>query len=221
MTPVPPPDPSAPVATTVASPTAEMPPGRRKLLLFVALPLLLMAGLGVGYVGISGFKAPVTVADRGVLLTVDDVARRFHLKPAGEGTFKHVRHLSGSHRLEYKYQSPAGAQEGLIMICQVVVDGSGIAIGTYGALRVSASVGFKVAGGALRLVDQVPPFRWGDESSSSLIQSGDKVVGNAFTARKGRRVFHLLLVGVFFKSPDQLGELLSPVLARLDAYSPD
>jgi len=70
------------------------------------------------------------------------------------------------------------------------------ALTSYGAERVGTAVGLKLSGEApLRLEDQPNPFRWGDESSSSLLLFGKERVGNVFTARKGKRVFHVLFVG--------------------------
>ena len=51
-----------------------------------------------------------------------------------------------------------------------------------------------------------------------LLMNGDQKVGNLFMARKGRRYFTLMIVGVYFEQADAIRQLLGPIVQRLDNY---
>ena len=63
-------------------------------------------------------------------------------------------------------------------------------------------------------------FRWGDESRCIVLRQVPNAVGNLFVARKGRKIFQLVVVGVAFDRGDEFKTLLTPVLQRLETYSP-
>lgn len=206
-----------------ARPAAPSPRStRNKVAVLVVVSLVILGGGAAFYLlFLHEIPQAVTEADRGVLLTADEVVRHNDLKPDGQGTFRHVKYLLGNHELEYEYQSPDGSDEGLYVSCLVSIERSTKdALTTYTAQRLGTSVALKLdREAALRLVDEHAPFKWGDDSSSSLIVGKHGPVGNVFTARKGERVFHVVVAGPSFVPPE-LNDLLSPVLARLDAYRP-
>jgi hypothetical protein len=218
--------PSLPVVGGPPNPAARPPaPGarstRNRLAILLVVSLVIVGGAAAFYLlFIHEIPQAVTEADRGVLVTADELVRHYDLKLKGQGTFRHVKYLLGNHELEYEYQSPDGSGEGLYVSCLVSIEQSTKdALTTYTAQRLGTSVALKLDRGAgLRLVDQDKPFKWGEESSSSVIM-GKEAAGNVFTARKGQRVFHLVIAGPSLESA-ALGDLLSPVLARLEAYRP-
>jgi hypothetical protein len=201
----------------------------RNLVLVIVAVIGGMAALGCGLgalvyiVFVHEFEEPVTQADRDVLVTVERLIEfvDVDVEPA-RATAKRVRKLDGSREVRYEYESPDGAEDPLYLSSAVNLERNASDART---VYLGATVGFKLGmalGGDTALQEVVKPdlLRWGDESRAVVLMKGDTPVGNVFVGRKGRRVFHVVLVGAFFDEREHVDALLGPVLQRYDAYNP-
>jgi hypothetical protein len=187
---------------------------------------LACGGVGTGFyfVFIHEFDEPVTATDRGMVITAERLADFApNLQPdSSRGNLRKARHLDGSRELTYEYESAEGAAKTLFVNHQIGVEGSAQdAQYAYGGLGIGTNIGFRLGGaGEMRQVERNDLWRWGDDSKCALLMNGDAKVGNLFMARKGRRYFSLMIVGVYFEDPQAIQELLGPMLQRLDSYEP-
>lgn len=230
---------SPPVATAAAPPAwpeerRERPkrrPSRVRSILFTCgivsfVLLLACGGLGTAiYVFfIREIEEPVTAGDRGLVITAERLA---HFVPTlqpdpSRGNVRKVRHLDGSRELTYEYEAAEGDEKPLYVNHEIGVERSAEdARYAYGGLGIGTNIGLRLGGtGNLRQVERNELWRWGDDSRCVVLVNGDARVGNLFMARKGRRYFSLMIVGVYFEDRQAIQELLGPMLQRLDSYEP-
>jgi hypothetical protein len=181
-------------------------------------------GTAIYFVFIHEFEEPVTATDRGVVITVERLAEFVpNLQPdPSRGKLQKVRHLDGSRELTYEYETEEGAEKALFVNHQVGVERSAQdAQYAYGGLGIGTNIGLRLGStGNVRQVERNDLWRWGDDSKCALLMNGDNKVGNLFMARKGRRYFSLMIVGVYFEDRQAIQQLLGPMLQRLDSYEP-
>jgi hypothetical protein len=204
-------------------------PGKSRIVLIVAAVVAGMAvfGCGVGtliyFVFVHEFQETVTPADRDVLFTVDTLAAFADVAmDPGLAKARRVRHLDGSREVTYEYESPDGAGDPLYLSSSVNIERSlSDARTVYLGATIGLKLGLALEGDtSLRQVVRPGLLQWGDESRAVLLVKGDKPVGNVFAGRKGRKVFLVVLVGVFFDEHEQVEAALGPILKRFEAYNP-
>jgi predicted Zn finger-like uncharacterized protein len=193
------------------------------LILAIVLFVCICLGGLVYLVYVREIEEPVTDADRAVLLTADRLTPFFPVFRPGPGDAKahKIRRLDGSHKLTYEYITPEMALPSLFMECTVTVETSEkAASGSFSGMNAGMKFRLARAGDeAPEIKDLEGAFQWGDESRYLLLMRGNRPVGTYFSTRKGKRVFDLTM-GVYFAEPQRLGDLLRPILERLDHYEP-
>lgn len=180
---------------------------------------LLFAAL---FIGGCERNLPVGAADREVVLRAAD------LIPYGYGlekteqyeTFKRIKYFDGSHELTYEYQTPDSEQENALYInVTVSVENStSDAWTSHGAEEVGLKIGLKANGIEEREIKDF--YAYGDTSKFSILQSDGKPIGNIFTTRKGKRVFVMILSGMYFEDAETFKELIEGRLEKFSAYEP-
>lgn len=215
---VPPPSPPGPSP----APRARRPRSRLVwlwLLAIPAVPLLLvgaMAALGLVYVW-TAKKVPVTGRDREMVLDIRALAARmedFSPAPVRESIRKE-RYFDGSWEVEYEYDDPADSAPYLTCTVGWEPKVSDAAAG-YLIMWHGATLGLRYGSDAtLTVAERNDLFRWGDQSRLGILMLDGKPVGNVFVARKGKTMFSVLFSGVYFDEPDELAEMLEPVLGKI------
>jgi hypothetical protein len=204
--------------------------GRRWLLilgLIIGIPvgcIALLGGLGWLYLATAKDVA-ILPKDEAVVVQVEDVRQYLGEKftpLASAETIKKSRYFDGSHEIDYTYDHPRDGQQTLYLSNTVGIERDvSEAIGNYHGSRVAIRATMSVLGETkLTHTDRNDLFRWGDDSSLSIISSDGEPVGNLFCARKGNRVFTLLMVGLYFDDAEGIRNLLGPKLAQLEKYEP-
>jgi hypothetical protein len=200
--------------------------------------LIVLLVLGLGFMAVVGLivlvaaagafflytaeEQPFTDKDRQVVVTVDDlmgVVEDFSPDHDAETTGK-SKYIDKSYEIEYEYEHPDEDQP-LFLHSSVSVEPSvSDAKTTYMSVKMGMSIGLSASGEDAQLVDRDDLFQWGDESRCALVTSGGFNVGNFFVARKGTRVFCLMITGHAFDDRESLEKLVKPKLERLESYSP-
>jgi hypothetical protein len=204
---------------------------RKRSVWFVVLLVCLGTCGGCGVLGTLGYfffvhdiEEPMTEADKAVVLTIKDLlpfAPALNLQQKSE-TFKRARHLDGSRDFEYEFENADDADDTLYLYSSAgfetsAQDAEGVYMMTTPAVKIGLALTGKEGPTA---VDRNDLFRWGDESKCMLLVQGNVTVGNYFVARKGSKVFSVLVIGVFFDKPETLRRLLTPVLERFEKHTP-
>jgi hypothetical protein len=225
-----PPPPRRPVQPSAAETAAGLRPRPRRRPAWLTVGLAVLAVVGLAALGYFYFfhdiEAPVTAADRQVVITAQHLAKfEPTLRPdPALGKYRKVRHLDGSRELTYEYETPEEAEDWLYIECVVSVEPTvadaraayaGLSLDTRPAIHVVGAAG---GGSELGQVVRNDLWRWGDASRSVLLTSEGETVGNFFMARKGRRYFTLVIVGISFDQPEVIRQVLAPLLGRLESY---
>jgi hypothetical protein len=204
-------------------------PRKRSFLIIAGTILLLVvvfcAGLGgLGYYFfIHEIEEPITEADKALLVTAEALAEAvplIHVEP-GLGAFRRIRHPDGSREISYKYATPEDSAAPLYVECVVSLELSASeAQGAYTGMVAGMKLNLSWLGEeGPQPTDRNDLFHWGDESKCMILETNGKAIGNIIVARKGKRVFYLVIVGFPFERPEPLRALLEPFLKRLVAYN--
>jgi hypothetical protein len=186
--------------------------------------LSLLAGPWVAALCLTGCERelPISAADKEVVLRAADLtAYGFGLeKTERYETFKRIRYFDGSHELTYEFQTPDSGQDDALYINVVIsVERSRAdALTTYGAQKVGLTVGLKSNDVEQREVENF--YSYGDSSTFAILEKDGHPIGNIFTARDGRRVFMLMLSGMYFEDAATFRELIESRLEKFSAYEP-
>ena len=204
----------------------RVPPSIARRVLLIGLlgvggVLALFAG-GVAFFILSAEEMPVTDADRSVIVDVQRLATAMDdFKPAaGAGNYTKTRYVDGSYELDYEYEHPDDATP-LYLSCSVSVEPTGSdARAAYAVIEFGLGVELKLEGGEMTQEAADHLFRWGDQSTCTILKSEGEPVGNFLIVRTGRRVLALTITGVYFEDSERFASLVVPVLERLKSYAP-
>ena len=181
------------------------------------------AGIAMLY-SFSEKEEPLTARDRAMLVTAADVDALveggLRLSSSAETTSKLRSSLDDAVTLEYEYDE--GEEGEFYMSSTVSVDPSeSDARLTYSAFGIGADIGFSLSGeDEIEEKERNDVFKWGDQSRFVIYFYDGAPVGNLFITRKGKRVFFLLLWGVFFDEHDAFDDLVGEKLRKLSSYNP-
>ena len=89
---------------------------------------------------------------------------------------------------------------------------------THGAQDIGLGVGLKTNGITKREVKDF--YKYGDSSTFYVLEKDGHPVGNAFTVRHGKRVYMLLLSGMYFDDAVSWKELIEEKLETFSEYAP-
>jgi hypothetical protein len=188
---------------------------RRPVLVALAAPALACSGFGAG---------PVTVgpAEKAVVLTAADIVPYYPgtlvVDPKRE-TWDFQRDFDGSYELEYRYESPDG-------------DANVLMVDTIAYYEVSASdaawvytgggVGMSLVDGSdgVTFVETPGLLTWGDEHQCKTMTVDGTSGGTMCRARKGQHVYVVVVGGLAFTEPGSMDALLAGPLAAIEAWTP-
>jgi len=208
-------------------------PTKKRTGLKIALVVLGVGTLGccgaaifgaVAWRVVDGTQEPMAAHERELLLTVEDlspyVIGGMVGGPRSMETAEKRRFPGGASELFYEYDAIDDV-DGVYLASGMNFDATASdASMTYTGMEIGASLGLSMAEEDIVERDAPELLQWGDESKSTLLVSGGVPVGNVFVARKGRRVFHLILAGVYFDDPTVFQELVLPHLEAMDRHQP-
>lgn len=183
--------------------------------------------LSLALFSVAGFAAckneTLTERDREIFVRVQDLAAYEVQFPdaARYEKFEKSRYFDGSCELTYEFELPdAATRPGAVYMrvaATVETDKSGATV-SHGAEKLGFGFGMKLEG--IEAEERKDFFRHGDDSTFFVLTKGGKPVGNFFVTRFGKRVYSLLVAGVYFDDPAAWSELVTPKLEKFAAYNP-
>lgn len=194
--------------------------------------LYLVLGLGLGIplllvllvVGatllfeLTSSSEPVGTADRALLLDAEAVAEwleGYEVQP-NTATVTKTRYIDGSYELDYEYEDDRD-DDYLYVTSNVSIERKvSDAITVFATLE----LGVKIGADDVEFDKRPDLLRWGDATSCAILRQDGEPFGNFVIARKGKRVYMIVISGVYFDEPDALQELIVPFFERLDGYTP-
>lgn len=194
--------------------------------------LYLVLGLGIGiplalimFVVAMGLlfeftssSEPVGASDRAMLLDAEAVAEwidDYEVQPGIETVTK-TRYIDGSYELDYEYEDDRD-DDYLYVTSNVSIERK---VSDAMTVFTSLELGVKIGAGDIEFDKRPDLLKWGDATSCSILREGGTPFGNLVLARKGKRVYMIMISGVYFDEADALQELVVPYLERLDGYTP-
>lgn len=188
---------------------------RRKNTWRVWVLVAIAAVVGIGSVLFVAFQAPdefpMTEAERDVVVTVDDIAEFIDVgvEVVEETAIRYV-YFDDSYELVYSYED----EEIFIGSSLSVAASTSDARIEYLTLTVGMDYGE-----GIEAEDRGSMLRWGDSSKCVLLVGPEGPVGNYFVARKGKKIVHVHLVGVYFDEREPFRELMMPILKRVNVHA--
>ena len=175
----------------------------------IALVLLVVVG---GFLFIAtGTEEPVTDEDRAVLVDINLVAEwmeDYIPQRRGEKITK-TRYIDGSYDIDYEYDIPDDADAPYLNCTVTVEKNSTDALLSYGSIWGGGKIGMAMFSDVeIEVVERNDLFKWGDRSRFAILKSEGAPFGNMLITRKGRRIFFLLLSGIYFDDREAIGGLL-------------
>lgn len=164
---------------------------------------------------------PIKDQDKPLLVTVQDLIEYGVKYAEGDDfiTLSRVYYLDLTKEVEYEYDSPDG-REDIDPLYLTVTAGfehsANEAKKTYKLELGAFTLGTKLGG--LKVEEAKDFFSWGDESYFALLKKKENIVGNLFMARKGKKVYAFVIVGLYFSDPQMFSELLTPRLTYFESY---
>ena len=202
-------------------PPRPRPPKKNRTLLIVllvaAVPVVLImlcAGAWL-LVEITSKDQPVTAADRELLITGQQVGATvpgFRFRKDKETVTK-KKLFDGSIELFYEYDD-----DNLWVTCTVSVETQvSDAKVAYSAAVAGNNLGVSFQG---TLDNRSAEFRWGDELRYAVVKSEKGTLGHVLTVRKGKVVYDLVIVGIYFDNTETFRQFVTPKLNKISTYQP-
>jgi len=178
----------------------------------------------IAALGLAGCESnlPVGAADKEVILRAGD------LIPFGYGLekteqfekFTRTKYFDGSHELIYEYETPESEEENaLYMNVTVAVEKTtSDAWTSKGAGDIGMKFGLKASGVEQREIKDF--YQYGDTSSFFILEKDGHPIGNMFTVREGKRVYAVIISGMYFDDAAAWKELIEDRLRKFSVYSP-
>jgi hypothetical protein len=177
-------------------------------------------GLGALF-NLTGTNVALAAGERDLVLDIAHLTSwmsEYTPDPAAESVSK-TRYIDDSYEIEYVYDVPEDDGAPYLSYTVTFEPTAGDATTTYVSLWGGTRFGFYVFGEVqVEVQEKNDLYQWGDESRMGLLLANGQPFGNVFVARKGKRVVYLLVSGVYFDDKESLTELLSPYMARLEAF---
>lgn len=164
---------------------------------------------------------PIKDADKPLLVTVADLAEYGITYDNLEKSeiYRRVVYLDFSKEVEYEYDSPTDV-EGIDLLYVSVTVGFERSVSearkNYKIDLGAYQIGTKIGG--VKVDADNDFFKWGDESFFGFLRNESNIVGNLFVCRSGKKIYSIIISGIYFSDPDLWAELLLPRLQYLKSY---
>jgi hypothetical protein len=183
----------------------------------------LVAPLGVIVAGaflyglFVGYKVALKPDDRALILTVDEVATALEdfKKVDTAETLERRLYTDGSKELSYEYEDIQGAHPIYVMSTMSAATSARDARAEYIGLVAGVRLGTTLLEDDMKEEPRDDLLKWGDESRSTILTMNGNRAGNYFVARKGDRIFSLMVSGVYYDDPAMFDALVRPHLERM------
>jgi hypothetical protein len=161
--------------------------------------------------------------DRPLLITAKDLESYGAVVPETHAfeSMKRIHYADRSVEIDYEYEAPDDMEGIDPMYLTVTIEFEPTlseAKSMYTLGKGAYAVGSKIGG--LEVVEQEDFFQWGDASFFSVLEYEGQPVGNLFITRKGKKIYTIMLSGLYFDDAALWRELVEPRLNYMTTYEP-
>ena len=186
--------------------------------------LLSITGLAACALFASGCESglPVDASDKTIILRAAD------LVPFGYGleeteqyeTFSKTKYFDGSHEITYEYETPETEEDDPLYLNVTVTfeKRESDALISRGTERAGMTTGLRIAGIKTREIKDF--FMYGDSSTFYMLEKDGKPVGNLYSVRHGKKIYLIILSGMYFDDAAVWKELVEEKLKKFSGYEP-
>lgn len=186
---------------------------------------LLSAAAGLLALGcLAGCESglPVEPAEKTLVLRAGDlVAFGYGLEETEPyETFSKTRYFDGSHEITYEFETPETEDEHVLYlnVTMTFEKKTSDALVSHGAEKTGITAGLRVAGIKSREIEGF--YKYGDSSTFYVLEKDGTPVGNVFSARDGKKIYLVVLTGMYFDDPAEWRALVEEKLRKFSAYTP-
>jgi hypothetical protein len=165
---------------------------------------------------------PVEAQEKTLVLRAGD------LVPFGYGleqteqfeTFSKTRFFDGSKEIIYEFETPDSEEENplYLSVTMTFEKKSSDALVSHGAEKTGATAGLRIAGIKSREIENF--YEYGDSSAFYVLEMDGRPVGNLFSVRDGKKIYLVIMTGMYFDDAATWKELVEDKLKKFSAYEP-
>ena len=134
--------------------------------------------------------------------------------------FGKTRFFDGSSEISYEFETPDSEEDHALYVNVTITfeKNTSDAWVSQGAEKVGMKYGLKAAGIEAREIKDF--YKFGDTSEFYLLEKDGNPIGNMFFARQGKRIYTLVMSGMYFNDAATWKELIEGKLTRFAAHAP-
>lgn len=197
---------------------------RQRVIVFTLAGVFALAGVATfgllvwKQVQLMTDRAPVSAADRRLVITASDLAPYGAAPVIPEAEeLEAIRQLDGSRHVQYNYEtSKFGPSRPRVFIQSMafVTPGGLAARQMFHMQKIGVRAGLSVGGRSFTISEAPQLAPGGDDRYAAILLRDGAPAGNLFVLRQGRFVYSLILAGIVITDPDTSEKLFAPLLAE-------
>jgi len=181
---------------------------------------LMLVGFALCLCCLSCSSRSITEDEKGLLFKVDDLSG-FNISTVrndSSETFEFTNYGLGMYDIEYTYDSPDVENATPLYLSSKLEfgDSEQDARSNFGTEVTGLKVVWKATG--YKFVERPELFRRQGMTYCAIIEYDGSPVGNLLVQQMKKKVFSLVLIGIYFDKAEKFEELLTPKLDMIEAY---
>jgi hypothetical protein len=134
--------------------------------------------------------------------------------------FSKTRYFDGSHEVTYEFQTPESEAENALYLSVTLTFERKVsdALVSHGIEKTATTAGLRAAGIKSRELERFYPY--GNASTFYILEQDGIPIGNVFSMRDGKKIYLIVLSGMYFDDPGAWADLVEEKLERFSAYEP-
>ncbi len=185
--------------------------------------LTVAAGLAA-FACVTGCESglPVEANEKTLVLRAGDlVPYGYGLEETGQfEKFSKTRYFDGSQEITYEFETPETEEDDplYLNVTMTFEKKTSDALVSHGAEKTGASAGLRIAGIKSREIENF--YDYGDSSEFYVLEMEGRPVGNMFSVRDGKKIYLVIMTGMYFDDAAVWKELVEDKLKKFSGYEP-
>ena len=130
--------------------------------------------------------------------------------------FSKTKYFDGSFDIDYEFDVPEG--ENLMYIAETITIERKKSDAKLGQIAEDSGIGLALMAQGLEKVEIPDFFKYGDSSTFYSLKKDGVIVGNYFTVLEDKKVYSILITGVYVDDPETWRDLVEPKLKLFSSY---
>jgi hypothetical protein len=165
---------------------------------------------------------PVEATEKTLVLRAGDlVAYGYGLEETEQfEKFSKTKYFDGSREITYEFETPETEEDNPLYmnVTMTFEKKTSDALLSHGAEKTGAAAGLRIAGVKSREIENF--YDYGDSSAFYVLEMEGRPVGNMFSVRDGKKIYMIIMTGMYFDDAAVWKELVEEKLKKFSGYEP-